>query len=64
LAISRRQGARLLELRSAVSLARLWQRGGQSASARKLLQGVYVRFTEGWDVPDLVAAAVLLRSLE
>jgi DNA-binding SARP family transcriptional activator len=64
LAISRRQGARLLELRSAVSLARLWQRGGQHARARRLLQAVYAGFTEGWEAPDLVAAAVLLQSLD
>ena len=63
LAISRRQGARLLELRCAVSLARMWQRGGQRARARKLLAGVYACFTEGWEAPDLVAAAALLRSL-
>ena len=63
LAISRRQGARLLELRSAVSLARLWQGGNQRARARKLLVGVYTSFTEGWEAPDLVAAAALLQSL-
>lgn len=63
LAISRRQGARLLELRCAVSLARMWQHAGQRESARALLERVYACFTEGWEAPDLVAAAALLRSL-
>lgn len=63
LSTSRRQGARLLELRCTVSLARMWQHAGKRESARALLERVYERFTEGWEAPDLVAAAALLRSL-
>src|SRR6266542_4324770 len=58
--VARDQGALFWELRSAMSLARLW-RGQQRAShARKLLGPVYRRFTEGFETPDLIAAKALL----
>ena len=38
LQVSRRQQARSLELRAAVSLARLWQRQGRLGEARQLLR--------------------------
>jgi predicted ATPase len=59
----RRQGALAWELRSATSLARLWQRQGKTSQARKLLGPVYRRFTEGFDTADLVTAKALLQSL-
>jgi predicted ATPase/DNA-binding winged helix-turn-helix (wHTH) protein len=60
---ARRQGALSLELRSATSLARLHQRGGQTTQARKVLAPVYRRFTEGFGTADLMTAKALLDTL-
>ncbi|MBW7881023.1 MAG: AAA family ATPase [Caldilineaceae bacterium] len=60
---ARRQGAKSLELRAAVSLARLWQTHGQAAEARQLLAGIYNWFDEGFDTPDLQEAGALLDAL-
>ena len=57
------QSARVLELRAATSLARLWQRQGRIDEARKLLAGIYGWFTEGFDTVDLVEAKALLEEL-
>lgn len=62
LAISRRQGAKMLELRAAVSLARLWQQQGKKEQAWRMLANARDGFTEGFDTPDLVEAADLLRA--
>ena len=61
--IARRQQAKSLELRAAMSLARLWQRQGQRAKARALLAEVYNWFTEGFDTADLQEAKALLEDL-
>jgi tetratricopeptide (TPR) repeat protein len=61
LAIARRQQAKSLELRAALSLARLWQRQAQRSAARRLLAEIYGWFTEGHDTADLQEARVLLR---
>ena len=63
LAIARRQHGRALELRAAVSLARLWQRQGKRDQARELLAEVYGWFTEGFDTADLQEAQTLLGAL-
>jgi predicted ATPase len=63
LAIARHQGAKSLELRAAMSLARLWQQQGKCAAARALLAEVYGWFTEGFDTADLQEAKVLLTAL-
>jgi predicted ATPase len=63
LAIARRQHARWLELRAAVSLARLWQQQGQLRAAHQLLAEVYGWFTEGFDTADLWEAQALLAVL-
>jgi predicted ATPase len=63
LAIARRQHAKALELRAALSLSRLWQRQGQRAEARELLAEVYGWFTEGFDTADLQEATALLEEL-
>jgi predicted ATPase len=63
LAIARRQQARSLELRAAMSLSRLWQRQGKRDEARALLAPVYGWFTEGFDTADLQEAKVLLEEL-
>jgi hypothetical protein len=62
--IAGRQHAKSLELRAAISLARLWQSRGRVADARELLADVYGWFTEGFDTRDLRAAAALLAELE
>ena len=61
--ISRRQRALSWELRSAVSLARLWHAGGQTVRATDLLASVYGRFTEGFATRDLAEAKTLLGTL-
>jgi predicted ATPase len=64
LAIARRQQAKALELRAAMSLARLWQQQGKHVAAYELLAPVYGWFTEGFDTTDLQEAKVLLVELE
>jgi predicted ATPase len=61
--VARRQEAKSLELRAAVSLSRLWQRQGKRAEARALLAPVYGWFTEGFDTADLQEAKALLEEL-
>jgi len=63
LAMARRQQAKSLELRAAMSLARLWQRQGKRDVARELLAPIYGWFTEGFDTPDLKEAKALLAEL-
>jgi predicted ATPase len=63
LTIARGQHARSLELRTAVSLSRLWQQQGKRDQARELLAPVYGWFTEGFDTADLQEAKVLLEEL-
>jgi predicted ATPase len=50
------QGAFLLKLRAATSLARLWRDQGKLQQARELLAPVYGWFTEGFDTRDLKEA--------
>lgn len=57
------QQAKSLELRTAMSLARLWQRQDRIAEARDLLTPLYDWFTEGFDTPDLKDTKVLLKEL-
>jgi predicted ATPase len=61
--VARRQEAKSLELRAAVSLARLWQQQGKQAEACALLAPVYGWFTEGFDTADLQEAQALLEEL-
>ena len=63
LEIARMQKARLLELRAAMSLARLWRDQGKAQQARELLAPVYGWFTEGFDTLDLKEAKALLEEL-
>ena len=61
--IARRQQAKSLELRAAMSLARLWQQQGKQAEAHELLAPIYGWFTEGFDTADLQEAKALLDEL-
>src|SRR6266852_4511640 len=54
--IARKQGAKSLELRAVMSLARLWQQQGKIAKARQMLAEIYSWFTEGFDTKDLKEA--------
>ena len=63
LTIARRQQAKSLELRAAISLARLWQNQGQRKAAHDLLTPIYGWFTEGFGTPDLHEAQALLEDL-
>jgi len=63
LTIARRQQAKSLELRTAISLSRLWQRWGKGSEARLLLREAYDFFTEGFDTADLQEAKALLGQL-
>ncbi|HEY5866596.1 MAG TPA: AAA family ATPase [Candidatus Tectomicrobia bacterium] len=63
LAVAQHQQAKALELRAAMSLARLWQRQGKHAEASACLAPVYAWFTEGFDTPDLQEAQALLSAL-
>jgi TOMM system kinase/cyclase fusion protein len=58
--IARRQQAKSLELRAAMSLARLWRHQGKQAAAHELLAPIYGWFTEGFDTADLQEAKALL----
>ena len=57
------QGALLLKLHAAMSLARLWRDQGKVQQARELLAPVYGWFTEGFDTRDLKEAKALLDEL-
>jgi class 3 adenylate cyclase/predicted ATPase len=63
LQIAEEQGAFLLKLRAATSLARLWRDQGKVQQARELLAPVYGWFTEGFDTRDLKEAKALLEEL-
>ena len=60
---AREQSAKSLELRAAISLARLWTEQGRGTEARDLLGPVYGWFTEGFDTADLKEAKTLLDKL-
>jgi predicted ATPase len=61
--LARRQQAKSLELRAAMSLSRLWHRQGKRKEAQRLLTEIYDWFTEGFDTADLQDARALLKEL-
>ena len=63
LAVARQQQAKSWELRTAMSMARLWRDQGKPQQARELLAPVYGWFTEGFDTLDLKEAKALLGEL-
>jgi predicted ATPase len=63
LEVARRQQAKSLELRAAMSLSRLWQQQGKRDAAHELLAPIYGWFTEGFNTADLQEAQRLLQEL-
>jgi predicted ATPase len=63
LMVARSQQAKSLELRTAMSMARLWRDQGKPQQACELLTPVYGWFTEGFDTLDLKEARALLDEL-
>jgi predicted ATPase len=63
LAVARQQQAKSWELRTAMSMARLWRDQGKPQQARELLAPVYGWFTEGFGTRDLKEAKALLDEL-
>jgi predicted ATPase len=63
LEIGRNQNAKMLELRAATSLARLWKKLNQLDDAKSILNSVYSSFTEGFGSPDLIEAKTVLEQL-
>jgi class 3 adenylate cyclase len=60
---AREQQAKSWELRTATSLARLWQAQRKRKEAYDLLAPVYSWFTEGFDTKDLIEAKALIAEL-
>ncbi len=61
--VTRGQQAKSWELRSAMTLARLWAAQGRKTEALSLLEPVYGWFAEGHDTKDLMMAAQLVEEL-
>jgi predicted ATPase len=61
--VARRQEAKSLELRAAMSLSWLWHQQGKRQEAHDLLAELYAWFTEGFDIADLQEAKALLEEL-
>ena len=61
--LSRKQGAVGWELRTAVTLGRLWLEADRAADARALVRPLYDRYREGLDTADLVSAREFLETL-
>ena len=62
--IAAEQGAKSLELRATISLARLLAKQRKRGEARALLAEIYNWFTEGFETADLKDAKALLDELE
>jgi len=61
--VARREAARLFELRTTVSLARLLRDTNRRDEARSKLAEIYNWFTEGFETADLKEAKLLLDEL-
>jgi class 3 adenylate cyclase/predicted ATPase len=60
--VARSQQAKMLELRAALSLARLYRQRGRIAEAVALLRPLHDWFREGRDMPELVETRAILAS--
>jgi predicted ATPase len=61
--VARQQGAKSSELRTIVSLGKLWKRENRLGDAKDLLKDICDWFPEGSDLTDLKEAQVLLQEL-
>src|SRR5262249_6062388 len=61
--VARRQNAKALQLRAALSLSRLYRQQSRPAEARPLLAETDNWFTEGFDTRDLQEAKALREAL-
>jgi predicted ATPase len=61
---ARGQGALALELRAAISVARLSQRAHRTQQGIEVLAPVFARFTEGFETADLQEARALLKEVQ
>jgi predicted ATPase len=62
--LARQHGALSWELRSTMSLSRLWVRQGRSKEALEALLAVYGRYAEGYGSRDLIEAKTLIERLK
>ncbi len=60
---ARQKQAKSLELRTSMSLARLWQSQGKQRQAHNSLSEIYHWFTEGFNTKDLQEAKALMEEL-
>jgi len=63
LEVARSQNAKMLELRAATSLARLWKNLNKLDDAKNTLSSVHAGFTEGFGSRDLIEAKAVLEQL-
>ena len=63
LEVAQERQAKMMELRAAMSLSRLWRHQGKPEQGRRLLSDVYGRFTEGFTTADLKEARAFLADL-
>lgn len=63
LKIAQGQHAKMLELRAATSLAKLWRKLDKLDDAKRILNSAYSRFTENSDNLDVIEAKTLLEQL-
>ena len=63
ISLSQKMGAKTLELRASISLARLLCKTGRPVEARPMLAEIYNWFTEGFDTDDLKEAKALLEEV-
>ena len=61
--IAQKQQARMLLLRAAIRLCRLWREQGELEAAQRLLSEVYYAMTEGFETPELKEAKAILETL-
>lgn len=61
--IAQQVRAPMLELRAAIKLSRLWYSQGKVEPARDVLQNAFTKMTEGFEMPDLIAARALLQEI-
>jgi tetratricopeptide (TPR) repeat protein len=62
LELARSRGAKIWELRAALSLGELWRRQGKNEEAQAIVLETYGWFTEGFDTPDLKRARAFLHA--